>query len=264
MLYPIGIQNFENLRQRGYVYVDKTHLIHNLYNTGKYYFLSRPRRFGKSLLISTMQAFFEGKKELFNGLAIEGLEKDWNKYPVLRIDFSGKKYSGMEDLYDILDKHLSALEVKYGINQQYPTLDLRFQNVIEAAYTCTGQQVVILIDEYDKPIVDNIGEDTLVSTFRKELQGFYSVLKAKDEFIRFGFLTGVTKIGKVSVFSGLNNLNDISMDARYFDICGISEKDLKLYFDTSVEELAVANGLEKAECYRKLSRMYDGYHFHQR
>ena len=264
MLYPIGIQNFEDLRQRGYVHIDKTYLIHSLYHEGKYFFLSRPRRFGKSLLISTMDAYFSGKKDLFKGLAMERLEKDWIEYPILRIDFTGKKYSGIDDLYDILDTHLSTFEKRYGINQQYPTMDLRFQKVIEAAYTSTGRQVVILIDEYDKPIVDNIGDDALVSAFRKELQGFYSVMKAKDEFIRFGFLTGVTKIGKLSVFSGLNNLNDISMDARYFDICGISETDLKSYFDTSVKELAAANGLDEEECYRKLSRMYDGYHFHQR
>ena len=264
MLYPIGIQNFSDLRQGGYVYVDKTHLLHSLYRNGKYYFLSRPRRFGKSLLISTMQAFFEGKKELFKGLAIEELEKEWNEFPVLRIDFTGKKYSSIEDLYSMLDKHLAAFEAQYGIKQRYPSMDLRFQTIIEAAYRCTGRQVVILIDEYDKPIVDNIGNDELVSTFRKDLQGFYSVLKAEDEFIRFGFLTGVTKIGKVSVFSGLNNLNDISMDARYYDICGISEAELKSYFDTSVEQLAAANGCAKDECYRKLARMYDGYHFHRR
>ena len=264
MLYPIGIQNFSDLRQGGYVYVDKTHLLHSLYRNGKYYFLSRPRRFGKSLLISTMQAFFEGKKELFKGLAIEELEKEWNEFPVLRIDFTGKKYSSIEDLYSMLDKHLGAFEAQYGIKQRYPSMDLRFQTIIEAAYRCTGRQVVILIDEYDKPIVDNIGNDELVSTFRKDLQGFYSVLKAEDEFIRFGFLTGVTKIGKVSVFSGLNNLNDISMDARYYDICGISEAELKSYFDTSVEQLAAANGCAKDECYRKLARMYDGYHFHRR
>lgn len=263
MLYPIGIQNFEKVREGNYFYVDKTALIHQLVTTGVYYFLSRPRRFGKSLLISTMQAFFEGKKELFGGLAIEGLEKEWNEFPVLRIDFTGKKYSSIEDLYDILDKHLGAFEAQYGIEQRYPSMDLRFQTIIEAAYRCTGRQVVILIDEYDKPIVDNIGNDELVSAFRKELQGFYSVLKAEDEFIRFGFLTGVTKIGKVSVFSGLNNLNDISMDARYYDICGISEAELKSYFDTSVEQLATANGCGKDECYCKLARMYDGYHFHQ-
>ncbi|MGM9736395.1 MAG: AAA family ATPase [Candidatus Cryptobacteroides sp.] len=264
MLYPIGIQNFEKIRTGGYTYVDKTALIYKLVSSGTYYFLSRPRRFGKSLLISTMQAFFEGKKELFNGLAIDGLEKDWNEYPVLRIDFSGENFSNPDSLGKILETTLSAWEHEFKVSCNAGTFALRFKAVIEAAYTYTGHQVVILIDEYDKPIVDNIGDDSLVWAFRKELQGFYSVLKAKDEFIRFGFLTGVTKIGKVSVFSGLNNLNDISMDARYFDICGVSQKELKSYFDTSVEELAAANGIDKDACYQKLARMYDGYHFHQR
>lgn len=261
MLYPIGIQNFENLRRDGYVYVDKTHLVYRLAATGKYYFLSRPRRFGKSLLLSTMEAYFQGKKELFSGLAMETLEQDWIEYPVLRFDFTGKNYSSVDDLRNNFDKQLSSKEEEYGVTGKYATADLRFQKLIETAYRQTGRQVVILIDEYDKPIVDNLGNETLVEAFRRELQGFYSVMKAKDEYIRFGFLTGVTKIGKVSVFSGLNNLNDISMDAGYYDICGISEVDLRKYFDSSVEELAEACGLTKDECYAKLAQMYDGYHF---
>ena len=262
MLYPIGIQNFENLRRDGYVYVDKTSQIHRLVTTGKYYFLSRPRRFGKSLLLSTMEAYFQGKKELFSGLAVSGLEKDWTEYPVLRFDFTGKIYSSTDDLLNNFDKQLSSKEQEYGITEKYATADLRFQALIEGAYRKTGRQAVILIDEYDKPIVDNLGDDVLVESFRRELQAFYSVMKAKDEFIRFGFLTGVTKIGKVSVFSGLNNLNDISMDAGYYDICGISDVDLRRYFDSSVVELAETRGLTKEECYAKLAQMYDGYHFH--
>ena len=263
MLYPIGIQDFENIRRDGYVYVDKTELIYKLANTGKYYFLSRPRRFGKSLLVSTMEAYFRGRKDFFDGLAIAALEKDWLQYPVLRFDLTGKSYTAADDLQDHLDKQLAILENKYGIKKEYDSIDVRFQCVIEAAFEKTGRRVVILIDEYDKPIVDNLGNDELADVFRKQLQGFYSVMKAKDGFLQFGFLTGVTQIGKLSVFSGLNNLKDISMDARYTDICGISEKDLKKYFDESVGELAEANGLTVKETYGKLAEMYDGYHFHQ-
>jgi len=261
MLYPIGIQNFEKIRKEGFVYVDKTALIHKLATTGTYYFLSRPRRFGKSLLMSTIEAYFKGKKELFKGLALEQLEKDWTEYPVLHLDLNGSKYMNSGDLNDILNLNLNRWESEYGVTTRYSTLSVRFQAVIDAAYEKTGRQVVILIDEYDKPIVDNLGNPELADDFKKTLQGFYSVLKAKDGQIRFGFLTGVSKIGKLSVFSGLNNLRDISMLPEYSDICGISEEDLHKYFDESVEELAVSNQLSKEDCYGKLKDMYDGYHF---
>ena len=261
MLYPIGIQNFEKIRKEGFVYVDKTALIHRLATTGTYYFLSRPRRFGKSLLMSTIEAYFKGKKELFKGLALEQLEKDWTEYPVLHLDLNGSKYMNSGDLNDILNLNLNRWESEYGVTTRYSTLSVRFQAVIDAAYEKTGRQVVILIDEYDKPIVDNLGNPELADDFNKTLQGFYSVLKAKDGQIRFGFLTGVSKIGKLSVFSGLNNLRDISMLPEYSDICGISEEDLHKYFDESVEELAVSNQLSKEDCYGKLKDMYDGYHF---
>ena len=261
MLYPIGIQNFEDLRRSGYVYVDKTRLIHRLTSTGKYYFLSRPRRFGKSLLVSTMEAYFKGKKELFEGLALEQLEKDWTEYPVLHLDLNGSKYMNPGDLDDILNMHIERWESEYGVTTRYKTLSVRFQAVIEAAYEKTGRQVIILIDEYDKPIVNNIANQELTDYYRSVLQGFYSVLKAKDGQIRFGFLTGVSKIGKLSVFSGLNNLTDISMETEYSDICGISERDLHNYFKESVDELANANQINVDECYNKLRDMYDGYHF---
>lgn len=263
MRYPIGIQDFEKIRKDGFVYVDKTKLIYKMAQSGGYYFLSRPRRFGKSLLVSTMEAYFSGKKELFDGLAIADLEKDWGQYPVLRLDLSGKAYDSTDVLLKVLDDALIKWEQIYGAINRSDVPGLRFGNVIEAAFRQTGRPVVILIDEYDKPIVDNLGNDELADVFRKQLQGFYSVMKAKDGFIQFGFLTGVTKIGKLSVFSGLNNLKDISMDARYVDICGISEADLKQYFGQSVQELADANGLSEAECYGELARMYDGYHFRQ-
>ena len=263
MLYPIGIQTFEVIRKDGYIYVDKTNLIHKLAQTGKYYFLSRPRRFGKSLLVSTMEAYFSGRKDLFEGLAIAGLEKDWIQHPVLRLDLSGKAYDSSDVLLKVLDDSLSKWEILYGAVNRSDVPGLRFGNVIEAAYNKTGRPVVILVDEYDKPIVDSLGNDELSETFRNQLQGFYSVMKSKDAFIKFGFLTGVTKIGKLSVFSGLNNLKDISMDARYTSICGISGEELKQNFSESIKELAEANGMTQDACLSKLATMYDGYHFRQ-
>ena len=263
MLYPIGIQDFEKIRKDGFVYVDKTDLVYKMAQKGGYYFLSRPRRFGKSLLVSTLEAYFSGKKELFTGLALADLEKDWIEYPVLRMDLSGKSYDSPEVLQQVFDDYLSRWEKKYGIENKFTVPGIRFSQVIEAAYLQTGKRAVILIDEYDKPILDNMGNEELSDVFRNQLQGFYSVMKAKDGIIQFGFLTGVSKIGKLSVFSGLNNLKDISMDARYTDICGISEKDLKKYFKESIRELAEVNKMSVKACYTQLAQMYDGYHFRQ-
>jgi len=261
MLYPIGIQNFESIRQGGYVYVDKTHLIHQLATTGKYYFLSRPRRFGKSLLVSTMEDYFQGKKDLFKGLAIEKLEKDWTEYQVLHLDLSGVTYTDENVLNEKMENTLSQWEQTYGIANTFTVDGIRFENIIKTAYSQTGKPVVILIDEYDKPLLDTAGNEPLREAIRSRLQGFYSVMKSQDGKIRFGFLTGITKLGKLSIFSGLNNLNDISMDYRYADICGISEKDLHAYFDESVQEMAEANKMSKEECYARLKEYYDGYHF---
>lgn len=263
MKYPIGIQTFEKIRKEAYVYVDKTRLIHDIARQGGYCFLSRPRRFGKSLLLSTMEAYFLGRKDLFDGLAIAELETEWTEHPVLRIDLSGRSYDRDDVLSQTLDNFLSRWEKKFGVDNSSDVPGLRFGNVIDAAHARTGKQVVILIDEYDKPIVDNLTNPELAEVFRTQLQGFYSVMKSQDAHIRLGFLTGVTKIGKLSVFSGLNNLRDISMDARYTDICGISEKELRKYFDESVGLLAEANGLSVEACYAQLAKMYDGYHFHQ-
>ena len=261
MLYPIGIQNFEDLRKSEYLYVDKTRHIHRLVSTGKYYFLSRPRRFGKSLLVSTMEAYFKGKKELFEGLAMEDLEKDWVEYPVLHLDLNGSKYMEPDNLNVVLAQHLDKWESEYSITPRYSDLDARFKDVIDGAYEKTGKQVVILIDEYDKPIVNNLDKKELSDYYRAVLQGFYGVIKSMGEQTKFCFLTGVSKIGKLSVFSTLNNLTDISLNADYAGICGISENELKEYFDGSVTELASAHSLTKEECYAKLKRMYDGYHF---
>ena len=264
MLYPIGIQSFEEIRNGGYVYVDKTAIIYRLTSTGKYYFLSRPRRFGKSLLVSTMEAYFSGRKELFEGLAMASLEKDWVSYPVLHLDLTGAAYLSIDELYSKFNSFLSRYEERYDICTGERVASVRFENIIDVAYRKTGQKVVILIDEYEKPIIDNIDNPELMEQFRRELQGFYSVIKGKDNAIRFAFLTGVTKLGKMSIFSGLNNLNDMSMDARYADICGISEQELKSYFSESVKTLAEMNELSEEECYKKLASMYDGYHFHYR
>ncbi len=262
MRYPIGIQNFEAIRTDAYVYVDKTALIYNLaYGSGKYIFLSRPRRFGKSLLVSTMDAYFSGRKELFEGLSIAGLEKEWTQYPVLRLDLSGASYTTEQVLESKLNSFFKQYEQLYSCVSDEPVASIRFDALIQAAFTKTGKPVVILIDEYDKPIIDNLADEELADAFRRQLQGFYSVMKSKDACIRFGFLTGVTKIGKLSVFSGLNNLKDISMDARYADICGICEKELKEYFNASVAQLARANRISVGQCYEQLAKMYDGYHF---
>lgn len=263
MLYPIGIQSFSEIREGGYVYVDKTAAVFSLASTGKYYSLSRPRRFGKSLLVSTMEAYFSGRKELFKGLAMETLEKDWTTHPVLHLDLTGSRYTSISDLEEKLGRHLSKWESVYGKTGDLSDPASRFEAVIEAAYLKTGNKVVILIDEYEKPIIDNMDTPDLMEKFRRELQGFYSVIKGKDEFIRFAFLTGVTKLGKMSIFSGLNNLNDISMDAEFTDICGVSEEELKTCFDGSVAELAKACGMSKEGCYEKLRTMYDGYHFNE-
>lgn len=261
MIYPIGIQNFEKIRTEDFLYVDKTAEIYKLAKEGRYYFLSRPRRFGKSLLVSTMEAYFSGRKELFSGLAIEKLEAEWKQHPVLHLDLSGVSYTDESVLERVLSDKLAKWETLYGAENTSDILGLRFKEVIEAAYNKTGNQVAILIDEYDKPIIDNLGNEPTLSHLRSTLQGFYSVMKSMDARIRFGFLTGVTKIGKMSVFSGLNNLNDISMIPDYVDICGVSETELHEYFDESISELSSANEMSKEECYVKLKSMYDGYHF---
>ena len=260
MLYPIGIQSFEKIRTGGFVYVDKTALIYRLAASGQYYFLSRPRRFGKSLLVSTMEAYFSGRKELFEGLAMESLEKEWTEYPVLHLDLTGSSYTDISQLKISLDQHLRKWESLYDVTPVSEDLSSRFKDVIDAAYRKTGQKVVILIDEYEKPIIDNIDNSELMEQFRRELQGFYSVIKGKDNAIRFAFLTGVTKLGKMSFSSGLN-LDDISMNMNYSDICGISDAEVKQYFDSNVSELARFCEISKSDCYKKLKAMYGGYHF---
>lgn len=262
LLYPIGIQSFEHLRQSGYTYVDKTQLVYQLATTGKYYFLSRPRRFGKSLLLSTLKAYFEGKKELFNGLTIAGLETDWTAYPVLHLDLNARNYINREALISELNRHLEQWEKLYGDEFKNRTVEERFLQVIRKAYEKTGKRAVILVDEYDKPLLQAIDDKFLQDEYRSILKSFYGNLKTCDEFIQFAFLTGVTKFGKVSVFSDLNHLTDISLDYRYADICGISEVELHQGFDEGVIKLAEFNQMSKEECYEKLKENFDGYHFY--
>ena len=260
-IYPIGIQNFEKIRKDGYLYVDKTALIHQLVTTGSYYFLSRPRRFGKSLLISTLEAYFQGKKELFKGLAMEQLEQKWTVHPVLHLDLNTEQYDTSEKLLNKINRTLLAWEELYGAVEAETSIALRFEGVIERACRKTGQRVVILVDEYDKPLLQAIGNKELQTSYRNMLKGFYGALKSMDGCIRFAMLTGVTKFGKVSVFSDLNNLMDITMDSRYTEICGITELELHTCFKEDMEELALRQQTTAADIAEKLRLRYDGYHF---
>lgn len=261
MLYPIGVQNFEKIREGGYVYVDKTAIIHELVKSGAYYLLIRPRRFGKSLLISTLDAYFCGRKDLFSGLAIESLETEWKEYPVLHFDLNAKKFDAPEDLYDLIGRQLERYELQYDTAAVDKSLDGRFYNLIMAIADKTGRKVVILVDEYDKPLLQTIGNPDLQNKYRDILKAFYGVMKSCDGHIHFGFLTGVTKFGKVSVFSDLNNLNDLSMDTQYYDICGISEQELLSNFSESIGMLAANNEQTYEEACARLKMDYDGYHF---
>ena len=260
-LYPVGIQNFESLRRDGYFYVDKTAKIYELARTGRYYFLSRPRRFGKSLLISTLEAYFQGKRELFEGLAMQELEKEWKQYPVIHLDLNAKKFDTEEDLIRLIDRQLLVYESVYGRVPTDVTIDDRFVSLIRNAAEKSGERVVILVDEYDKPMLQAIGNDTLQSEYRNTLKAFYGVLKSMDGYIKFALLTGVTKFGKVSVFSDLNNLEDISRNPSYTDICGISGEELLRDFSDDIQELAAANGQTFEQACDQLKTDYDGYHF---
>ncbi len=257
---PIGIQDFEDLRKRGFIYVDKTSFIYKLAHEGKPYFLSRPRRFGKSLLLSTMEYYFLGKKELFKGLALEKLEKDWTEYPVIKISFGRGSYETKEKLLSIIDAILTEHEKKFGIQKQSENPAVRLGNLILEAKDKTGKQAVILIDEYDKPILDALYTE-FEQQNRQELRNFYSPLKDFDQYIRFLFITGITKVSHVNIFSGLNQLDDISLNQYYSSICGITETELEEYFEPEIKALAQRHEMTIFEAKEKLSEMYDGYHF---
>ena len=260
-LYPVGVQNFEGLIHDGYVYVDKTAQVYELFNTNKYYFLSRPRRFGKSLLLSTIEAYALGKKDLFKGLALEKLEKDWTVYPVLHLDLNTQKYDTPESLTSILNDNLCTWENRYGARESETSLSLRFQGIIRRACEQTGRRVVILIDEYDKPMLQAIGNEALQNEYRSTLKAFYGALKSMDGCIRFALLTGVTKFGKVSVFSDLNNLEDLSMWNEYITLCGVSNQEIHENLEEELHEFAKVQNMTYDEVNAELGKWYDGYHF---
>ena len=264
---PIGIQDFASVRGEGYLYVDKTEYIYRLAHNGKPYFLSRPRRFGKSLFLSTLRYYFEGKKELFQGLLIEELEKGnadaWQEYPVFYIDFNKANFKADAALEEVLDEHLRGWESIYGDEGRDAPLSERFRYLIRKAYEKTGKKAVVLVDEYDKPLLEG-GNTERIEHNTEVFKGFFSTLKSYDGYLKFVFMTGVTKFSKVSIFSDLNQLRDISLSAEYAHICGISEKELKEYFMPEIEAMASERGQNTEDCLNRLKKMYDGYHFHQK
>lgn len=260
--YPIGIQNFEKLRKQGLLYIDKTKYIYRLVKTGEYFFLSRPRRFGKSLLLSTLQAFFEGKRELFKGLFIDSCDDiSWEPHPVIYIDLNASKYTEDNALRDRLNTQLEEYEKTYGRNESTRTLEGRFMHIIKAAHEKTGRQVVVLIDEYDKPILDTLHIEERELEHRDMLSGFYSVLKSADRYLKFCLLTGITKFSHLNIFSGLNNLNNISLDEQFEAICGVTQTELLDNFGEGIDALARKEGVTFEEAVRILKENYDGYHF---
>jgi hypothetical protein len=260
---PIGIQTFEDIITGGFAYVDKTAWIYELANEGKYFFLGRPRRFGKSLLVSTLRAYFEGKKELFEGLAIEKSEKEWEPYPVLHIDLNVEAYANVDDLESGLNTNLEQYEQIWDLDDKITdkTPTARFHKLIRTAYEKSGQKVVVLIDEYDRPLTQTMEQNKTNDEIREALKGFYGVLKGADRWLRFVLLTGVTKFSKINVFSDLNMLRDISMEAAYNDICGISAKELEDNFKPELEALAERNSMTYDEVVAEMKKRYDGYHF---
>lgn len=261
-LYPIGMQTFSEIREEDFLYVDKTEYIYRMTHTsGKYFFLSRPRRFGKSLLVSTFESYFEGKKELFKGLAIEKLEKDWTKYPVLHFSLAGGKHMEKDQLVRYLLYILEKNEKKFGVIKDSPDPNVRMLNLIETVYEQTGQKVVVLIDEYDAPLLDVVHEDTSLDILREVMRNFYSPLKDSDRMLRFVFLTGITKFSQLSIFSELNNITNVSMHQEYAGICGITKEELLDKFDEDIDVLAGRLGLTHEQALSKLKENYDGYHF---
>lgn len=267
----IGVQSFKVLRNDRYLYVDKSEYIAQLVASGRVYFLSRPRRFGKSLFLSTLAAYFLGQKELFKGLYLEKAEEElsaqenraaWLEYPVLYLDFNTENYSDKQSMHSILHSHLSRWEKQYGADTADQTFSSRFKGVIQQAYQQTGKQVVILVDEYDKPLLQTMGvNETLNEDYRNTLKAFYSVIKTCDQYIRFAFLTGVTKFSKISIFSDLNNLEDISLRTDYAAICGITEQELVQNFAPEIETLSSTEELSCSETFAALKKQYDGYLF---
>lgn len=257
----MGIQTFSDIIKRGCVYVDKTDLIYKLTKKYKYVFLSRPRRFGKSLLSTTLHSYFAGEKDLFKGLAIEGLEKDWTEYPVLHFDMSTFKNCNLKDLQSKFNYKLSEYESIWGNNPESETPGDRFKNLIISAKEQTGKPVIIIIDEYDAPLLDVLHNEDRLAEIRTVIQEFYAPIKANDEYIRFAFITGITKFSQLSIFSAINNLANISMDPEFAAICGITKEELTTTLNQDIELMAEHNGVSKEEMARMLQENYDGYHF---
>ena len=259
--YPIGEQDFKEIREGGFLYIDKTRFIHTLIEGSKYYFLARPRRFGKSLFLSTLRYFFEGRRDLFRGLFIDSTDWDWQPYPVLYLDLNSDRFAEPGMLEPLLDKHFKKWEEEYGVTDIPSTFSQRFSAIIEAAHEKTGKQVVVLVDEYDKPLSLNINKDDNYEHYRTRLASIYSNFKSSAEHLRLVFLTGISRFGKLSVFSDLNNLNDISFDDAYADICGITEMELHDNFKDGIERLAAKRRTVYNEAVELLKKNYDGYRF---
>lgn len=258
---PVGIQSFEKLRSEGFVYVDKTALIYKLTQAGVPCFLSRPRRFGKSLLLSTIEAYFKGKRELFHGLAIEKLEQNWHEYPVLHLDLNAEKYDSKERLTNLLESQLMAWEIQYGITEINSSYSIRFTNLIRQACQQTGHRVVVLIDEYDKPLLRSFDNPKLQNEFRETLTAFYTVLKSADPWLQFVLITGVTKFAQMGIFSNLNQLSDISFDLDYNTLCGMTLPEIETTFAPELEAMAQKQKLSHEALLAKMTRLYDGYRF---
>ena len=263
--YPVGIQTFEEIREKGYLYVDKTKYIVDFREKGmKYVFLSRPRRFGKSLFASTLQAYFEGRKELFEGLAIADYEKEWVKHPVLHFDMSGAKHMGVEQLERYLADMLEEQETKWGYKTHLIDANLRLIELVKQAYNQTGKNVVVIIDEYDAPLLDVVHEKENLQPLHRIMQYFYSPLKMLDPYLEFTFITGITKFPQSSIFSGLNNLDNISMFNQYSAICGISKTELTTQMKPDIEAMGEALGMSYEECLEELTQFYNDYHFSEK
>ena len=258
---PIGIQTFEKIRKDNCVYVDKTQFVQELAKYKCPYFLSRPRRFGKSLFLSTLKSYFEGRKDLFEGLAISKTESEWKKYPVLYFDFNGQNYVDENTVNQTISYRLSEYEKIYEVESIDSSVSIRFKNLIKSVYKKTGKQVVVLVDEYDKPLLQNVENVEVENQIRNVLKGFYGNLKSEDAYIRFVFITGVTRFDKVSIFSDLNNLRDISMSEEFSAICGITQEEMESSFVPDIENMAEKNEISKEECLAILKKNYDGYHF---
>ncbi len=261
-LYPIGIQTFERIRKENLFYVDKSEYVYHMTHTsGKYFFLSRPRRFGKSLLVSTFHSYFEGRKDLFEGLAIEKLETEWNEYPVLHFSMASGKHMDKDQLEVYLNYILEDQEKKFGITEHRSGVNNRFSDLMVAVYRKTGKQVVVLIDEYDAPLLDVVHEDTQLPVLRNVMRNFYSPLKDCEPMLRFVFMTGITKFSQLSIFSELNNIKNVSMDEPYAGICGITKEEMLTQMSDDIDGLATKLELSREETIAKLTDMYDGYHF---